>query len=254
MEYFHRLIDFFSTYYYLTGSLALLFLALLLMSLATKHRKPALISGLLSLPCALYAVVFVPEYWHPIQVFRWLAGPEDLIFSFANGCLVWIFSVTPFSSRQLHLDICVKRLLRRYFLLCAVFIPLLFGGPLLGLRIMDSFVVAAVAVWLVVFIRRHDLWPVTLSGMLFFTVFYTLSTSLLLIVNPEFLQQWNFRQLSGSQICGVPVEEVLWAAAFGATWPLAMAYGFEGHWKSRCKPTEPIQQPKDELELPGRLT
>ena len=44
--------------------------------------------------------------------------------------------------------------------------------------------------------------------------------------NPGFVRAWNPAALSGFQFLGAPAEEIAWGVAFGAVWPLFVAYVF----------------------------
>jgi len=41
---------------------------------------------------------------------------------------------------------------------------------------------------------------------------------------PEFPGQWSLEELYGIHLIGIPVEELMWAFAAGAVWPLIVAY------------------------------
>jgi hypothetical protein len=38
------------------------------------------------------SVFFVPYCWSPVRVADFPAGPEDFIFSFANGGIAWLLA------------------------------------------------------------------------------------------------------------------------------------------------------------------
>ena len=44
---------------------------------------------------------------------------------------------------------------------------------------------------------------------------------------PGCIEQWNRGALFGLYIVGLPIEEVLWAAGFGALWPAILAFATE---------------------------
>lgn len=41
---------------------------------------------------------------------------------------------------------------------------------------------------------------------------------------PEFPGQWSLEELYGIKLFGIPVEELMWAFATGAVWPLIVAW------------------------------
>jgi hypothetical protein len=58
-------------------------------------------------------------------------------------------------------------------------------------------------------------------------VFYFVLIRYAFAVFPNLVHQWNFANLSGIAIDGVPLEEILWSLAFGAVYPLLMLYLFD---------------------------
>lgn len=214
-------------YPYLFVSLVLFGLFLLLLVIAGDQRRPMLWSALLSAPYGFLSVIFVPDYWNPVRIAVWGgAGIEDIVFSFANGGIVW-FLVTLLLRDRLSLDIKIKRVLRRYLLWTVCGTPLglflLFVGsdPMHGVLLVLS-VMIIVFLWL-----RIELWPLFLVGAVSFGAIYTVTCIAAFSINPDFLLQWNIKELSGYYFLGVPLEEIAWSIAFGAVWPLLVAYAFE---------------------------
>ncbi len=79
-----------SHYSYACASMALAFMAAAALAGAPKdHRRPMLLSGILSAPLALAAPTFVPVYWNPVRLFPYAVGIEDVVFSFSNGAMLW---------------------------------------------------------------------------------------------------------------------------------------------------------------------
>ena len=71
---------------------------------------------------------------------------------------------------------------------------------------------------------RPDLAARTLVGGLLFFGFYGLFMLGLVFAAPGYIEQvWNLPALSGLQIAGIPLEELLFSFAFGLHW--ANAYG-----------------------------
>lgn len=209
-------------YPYLLGSLALLVLASLALWARPEHRRGMVWSGLVSTPCALLAVVFVPHYWEPQQVFWFVAGPEDLIFSFANGVVVWgmvadgdleITRVPPWS-----------RTTWRLVLLLAVFSLQWLALDRLGLRLMDGACLSATTILAFLMLRQPDLWRAAVRGSVLFLTYYVLWLIALDRLAPGFLAQWKHERLSGLRLGPIPAEELLWALLFGAVWPCLMAF------------------------------
>lgn len=209
-------------YPYLMLSLALLILAGLALWMRPEHRRGMMWSGVLSAPCALYAVFFVPQYWQPRQVFRFMAGPEDLIFSFANGVVVWAM-VADGSLRIRTRPRWAQTTVRGGFL-TGVFL-LQWGVFLeLGLRLMDAACSSAAVILTLLILRRPSHWRAALRGGAFFSLYYALVLGALALLVPSLFEQWNRAALSGLRLGSIPVEEILWAALFGAVWPCLVAF------------------------------
>lgn len=82
---------------------------------------------------------------------------------------------------------------------------------------------------------RPDLARKTWGGALLFLGYYTLFLLGLEWTAPGYIERvWNLAALSGLGIAGMPIEELLFAAAFGAYWA-----GVYDHftWRALHRPT-----------------
>jgi hypothetical protein len=211
-----------STYPYLVFSLSLFAIFLLLFKRA-RHQRPLLVfGGLGSAAFSFSSFVFVPEYWDPVRVCSLVVGPEDLVFSFANGGIVWSIA----SWR--------RRVLPGFDRSGAIFAKRFFGWTLLGLAssapphfagfsTMTCCFFAMTVVGCVVLISRQDLLKFAIAGALGFSSLYTVLGVAIMIAFPDFSIQWTHENLSGVDILGLPIEETFWAFGFGAVFPLIVA-------------------------------
>lgn len=214
--------EFFETYPYLLGSLALLILACLALWARPEHRRGMVWSGILSTPCAFLAVAFVPYYWQPRQLFWFLAGPEDFIFSFANGVMVW--GMVADGSLVVRRSPRWTRTATRFGM---VSMPFFLEWSVLhraGLRLMDAACLSAITVLILLILHRPPLWRAATRGALLFVSYYVAWLAALALVAPTFLDQWNHDRLSGVRVGSIPVEEILWAILFGAVWPCLVVF------------------------------
>lgn len=213
------------TYSYLTTSTVLFLLACAGLILGRSQIRFALLSGFLSAPFAFASPAFVPEYWNPKRIACCWAGPEDVIFSFANGVLVWFLAVAPVCDRiRPHFD---RIRMLRSFLACTLIgfaVASLFWSA--GMSIWGATVVGCAAVSGLVLRRQRELWAVAIKGAFRFAVLYTLLLMGAFAVWPHFLEQWNGATLSGIVMMGVPLEEVVWAGSYGSAWAVMMAHAF----------------------------
>ncbi|MFV2073015.1 MAG: lycopene cyclase domain-containing protein [Thermoanaerobaculales bacterium] len=214
-------------YYYLMSSLILLLALAIGAVLFPTQRRAMLVSGLLSAPFALASVLFVPEYWRPKRIAVFLAGPEDLLFSFAGGGLVWLAAtglVRPHPTVSLR----AGRVARRYLTLTVTFFLMVLACKyVLGLTTMMGVFISGGLHWVALLTIRPDLLRFSATTGLGYSFAYTLFCILVFAVWPGFSNQWNWGNLIGLTIAGVPIEESIWALVFAACWALGMGYAFE---------------------------
>lgn len=186
------------------------------------HREPMLMSSLLSAPCAVYAIVFVPEYWQPEQLFHFGLGPEDVLFSLANGATAWLFVAAPW--RPVGQQATGREVLRRFGRASILFNGLmLLPWLLLGVPIMTAGLAAATVLLAALLWRRRDRWRMAVRGAAGFLGVYTLCLICVVSWNPAFLEQWSAHALRGPTVLGLPYLELAWALAFGAVWPVLVS-------------------------------
>lgn len=218
------MIQFIMHYIYLMLSLVLLLTAAIGYSLLADQRRAMMISALMSAPWALASIVFVPDYWNPVRIACFLTGPEDIIFSFANGMIVWAVAVLPLRG-NIVININLHQMLKKAFMLSLLSFVITMSLWLFGLKIMMAVVISlSVTIALLFFWLCRDFKILCVWGAIGFTLVYGILTSMGIIFFPHFLEQWNLANLSGISIFNVPIEEFVWAFGFGAYWPLFMAY------------------------------
>jgi hypothetical protein len=220
--------QFTQAYPYMATSLVMLGCAALLLISRPATRGAALLSGLLSMPFALFSFEFVGVYWHPRTVAYWRAtSPEDLLFSFSTGVIVWSLA-TWLGSPIPILAIDTKRLVQRYLALSALGIGtgyfFKFFHPI---GVMNSAMVGIGLVGLVVAASRRDAWRLALGGLVGFGAFYIGLGALISVLWPSFVGQWQSGEMLRFSVLGLPGYELVWALAYGAVWPLFMAYCFD---------------------------
>ena len=215
-----------STYRYLAVSLVLLIIFVAGLVVSQGQRRLMLLSGLLSAPYALASVSFVPEYWNPVRVANFLTGPEDIIFSFANGGIVWLLSIC-LVQRRTTVSLQTGRLLRRYIVCTSSGSVFILVCRFSGFGVMTSVMVSVVALGVLLLWRRGKLWPLPVAGAIGFTLLYLVLTVAVSMIWPDYFLQWNADNLWGPSLLRVPLEEIVWAFGYGAVWPLLMAYVFD---------------------------
>jgi hypothetical protein len=199
----------------------------LLWVLLPNQRQFMILSGLLSMPYGAASIVFVPEYWKPVLIIKSQTGLEDILFSLINGFLVWAIATVGMARSYLQ-NLQPHFLLPRYWFCTGIGIGLSALIWFSGHPIMSAALVSMAGLGLFILWRRKDLWKVALTGALGFSLLYLLALKGVLLLNPDFLNQWNHANLSGICLGGIPMEEIIWALGYGGVWPLFMLYIFEG--------------------------
>mgnify|MGYP003587757221 CR=1 FL=1 len=220
---------FFHEHPYLASSLILAAQAALALVLLPRARGRALVSGLLVTPSSLLSFAFVPDYWRPARVAALVVGPEDLLFSFSTGVLVWLVAER-FGGRRLLLQgprpLSLDPVVRRHFRWSLPFLAVFLLSWAAGVRPMNATLLASAVVLARLAGRTRGAWPLALAGALGFTALHAATLHVSFAAWPHFADQWSRESLWGVSLGAIPAEELAWAAAFGAVWPLTLADAF----------------------------
>ncbi len=171
--------------------------------------------------------LFVPAYWDPPSLFdlAWKTGfdLESFIFSFAIGGLGYalymaVFPVghEPAMNRDERMEA-----RHRYHLPLLLSTPLIFILLLAVLRLNPIYaaIIAMVLGGITTWYCRPDLVRKMLISAVLFAGLYTVYFFTLIDLFPGIVEQvWNLPAISGILIAGIPVEELLFALAFGFYW------------------------------------
>ncbi|MEO8479828.1 MAG: lycopene cyclase domain-containing protein [Gemmatimonadota bacterium] len=213
-------------YAWLVWSTAFLVPWILLYGRFPAHRAPMRWASLFTMPFGLTEPLFVPEYWAPPSLFDLAARTgfdiESLIFSFAIGGVGAVL-VNIFTRRTLAaFPSAMHKVGRHRFHRWALLVP--FGlFPVLMLvdwnpifpAIIAMLVGSALAVWC----RSDLIWPTVFGGALFLGYYVVFLTGLWFTAPTGYIRTvWNLEALTGVVIGFMPLEELLFAVAFGAYW------------------------------------
>lgn len=185
-------------------------------------RRELVCSGLSSAPSALLSVLFIPTYWQPSHIFAFRVGPEDLLFSFASGVLVW--ALAAYNGPHLPAELDWLAAGRRYLLVGAVFGTTWILLLQSGVRVMDAACLAALGILACLVMRRPRAWRLALRGGALFGISYAAVVIACLLVAPEFANGWQGADLSGLRVGPAPAEELLWGFTYGSVWPPLCAF------------------------------
>lgn len=215
-----------SRYVWLVWSSAFLIPWALLYWRYPAHRRAMRWSSLFTAPFGLTEPLFVPRYWDPPSLFdlaqRTGFDLESLIFCFGIGGVAAVLvnvltgrvavPLPPDARRhgrhRLH-----RWVLLAPFITFVVLLPLRWNPIYPGIAAM--IVGAAASAWC-----RPDLWRSTAIGAVVFTLYYAaFLAGLEWSAPPGYIATvWNLEALSGVLLGFIPLEELLFAAGFGAYW------------------------------------
>lgn len=193
-----------------------------------RHRRVMLRASLVTSVFGLTEPLFVPEYWMPPSVFDLAAKTgfdiESLIFTFAiGGVAVVVYNV---ATRRVACPMAWEERIRSIHRLhnaalvspIVVFVPLFFlpWNPIYpGIIAMMLGAIATTAC-------RRDLAAKSWIGGSIFLLYYGIFLAGLELTAPGYIARvWNLGDLSGIALLGVPIEELLFACAFGTYWSAA---------------------------------
>ncbi len=193
------------------------------------YRREIRWGTLLACPTALTSPLFVPSYWHPESLFnldlRIRVGIEDFLWAAAVGGIAAVIgeilladNLSGVRSRRRH---------RHYWpfaMIAAVFALL---DHFHWLPVMDNVAIAAAAGIVLFALLRPDLIPLMILSTTSFVVLYLFLYLAVLWLYPDFVVDfYNPAALSGKNILGVPIEELLFAGAFGSIWSVGYEYAY----------------------------
>lgn len=209
---------------YLVYSLCMLLVAaLMFMALRHDHWRSFLAGAIIITPAATFSHYCIPAYWDPELTFHYIVSPEDMIWSLASATITWALAITLFRKR-LTPPHALRRTLLRMFIAYMIAGPayhllnwLFFGDPE---QVMTVMVIHMLATGIGIAIYRRSLLPLAIAGSIGGLIFHILDMLVLFALAPEFREAWNPRAKLTYDILGLPAWEIVWAAAFGFTWPL----------------------------------
>lgn len=189
------------------------------------HRRPMLWASAFTAPFGLTEPFFVPEYWNPPSLFDLAARTgfdiESLIFSFGIGgvgaVLVNVLrrsKTIPMDERERHDP--RHRYHRPILVSPFVIFALLFWLPWNPIYpgIAAMLLGALLSAWC-----RPDLARSIVTGGLVFVVYYAVFLMALETSASGYIDRvWNFENLTGISLWVFPLEELLFAMAFGSYW------------------------------------
>lgn len=189
------------------------------------HRRTMIWASLFTAPFGLTEPLFVPEYWNPPSLFdlaqRTGFDIESLIFCFAiggMGAVLYNVFTGGTTTAVTHEDRCSPRHRYHRFALASPFVvfPILYFLP--WNPIYPGVVAMAVGT-VTTMLCRPDLATKTWVGGVLFLFYYIIFLTGLEWSVPGYIDRvWNLAALSGTSLFHMPLEELLFAVAFGMYW------------------------------------
>lgn len=182
-------------------------------------------SSLATAAFGLTEPIFVPEYWSPPSLFELAQRTgfdiESIIFSFAIGGIgTTLYNVL----NRTHLEpVAVNQRrgpLHKFHIIGLLIVPVVF----VPLTLLPWNVIYAVIVSLTlgsiasVICRPHLARATMIGGILFFGLYAVFMLGLTWFTPGYIPLVWNLDALSGGLVVGIPLEELLFGAAFGSYW------------------------------------
>lgn len=203
-------------------------LGLVALAFPLRQRGVALASGVAAAPMGLMDIWFVQDYWQPDHVIGAWFSLEGILFSFGNGILLWLIASWP---QRHHLP--TTRPLRhfampmlRFGMLAMVIILALWrhGLGLTSLSLMQATFLGLGLLLVLILAQRPNLTGLALLGCGGFTLLYAIQLALMGSYDPHYADLWYPHVREGMALFGFPVEELIWAAIYGAVWSLCVAH------------------------------
>ena len=212
-------------YLWLTWSVAFLVPWIALYAAFPAQRRVMRWASLYTMPFGLTEPLFVPEYWSPPSLFDLARTTgfdiESLIFCFGIGGIGAVLynvltgkQIAPMDPKEKHQPL--HRHHHKALAVPFVVFPILYFLPWNPIYPgIAAMLIGAVANILC----RPDLKLKTWIGGLVFLVYYAVLLLALEWSAPGYIERvWNLEALTGIRILGLPIEEILFAIAFGMYW------------------------------------
>lgn len=211
---------------WLTFSLILLGIWLLIFIFRKKVRKEMFLVSLFTMPFGLTEPLFVPEYWNPPSLFNLASQTgfdiESLIFSFAVGGIGAVLYEIFFKVRHLKISKHEMHKKRHRFHLLALFSPIIVFLLLQIFANLNPIYSASIAMFIggisAIFCRPDLKKKILIGGALFLGLYFVFFLFFNLVYPYAVEEFWNLTAISGILILGIPIEELIFAFTFGMLW------------------------------------
>jgi hypothetical protein len=210
-------------YPFLVLSLLLLVPGTVVFVLRSDLRLPMAHMGLCALPFAFTEFLFYPSYWEPRFLFDLVRiigfGIEDLVF--VVGLAAFTTTAYPFVFRRAFALLpggSKRALIQRAGALIGAALLITALAELIGIPTIYTSVVVMLSITAVMVLWRRDLLlPSLLGGLVSMGVYGGICLLLDRIIPGVFALNWHTEKFLNRTVLGIPVEELLYSGAAGAT-------------------------------------
>ncbi len=189
------------------------------------QREPMLWASVFTAPFGLTEPLFVPSYWNPPSLFDLATTTgfdvESVIFSFGIGGVGSVLYNLLTGTRHRRINPAERRLALHRHHYVAIAAPFVTFVPLYALpwNPIYAAICAMVVGGIANVLCRPDLKSKTWIGAVLFVAYYAVYLLGLEWMSPGyFARVWNLPALSGVLVHNIPLEEFLFAGAFGLYW------------------------------------
>ena len=222
-------------YTYFVGTLYFLAIWLFFFWKWPRRRKPMVIIGTLFVTLGLFAEYFwwLPDWWHPQNLTGTRIGIEDVILSFTlPGILVlnYKFFFKKDLDREFKLDkstflVAVRRFTPVFILSFVVSSMLFFIFHIHSVISTSAGMLVAI---FIIITSRKDLFPAMLRSAVLAIIISIPAYLVFVLLSPGSIAAfWNFSQITGYKIIGIPIEDIIWFALAGFLMGGIVEYGFD---------------------------
>jgi hypothetical protein len=212
-------------YVWFTWSMLLLVLWALLFLCSPRTRARMWKMSLLTMPFGLSEPLFVPRYWNPPSLFdlaqKTRFDIESFIFCFAIAGICTVLYDLVIRRAEVQMSESVRRSPMHRLHVLALVSPVIVFFALVWFPWNPIYpgIIAMLAGAVAAILCRQDLKTRTWVGGVLFLLLYSVLLQGLRASSPGYVEHvWNFRNLTGIEILGMPLEELLFAASFGMFW------------------------------------
>ncbi len=198
---------------------------LILFVLKPHLRRQMLWVSLFTMLTGLAEPIFVPRYWNPPSLFNLSStihfDLESLIFSWGTGGIGTALYESLLNAEHRKMVAAELQRERRWLHFASLCVLPVVSILLLAFTDLNPIYCVSAGLFagaIAAVICRPDLGQNTiLGGLLFASLYFVLFFSIVMVA-PSFLNAWNLPALSGVVVLGVPLEEIMFALAFGMMW------------------------------------